>query len=277
MKNNNADSDLPVPADNLMYLYCITAGAPLPESYKDVYKIKVIEVNGLYVIYKEVGADEYSTDNIQLKIKDAVWLDFNVRDHLSILTSLMNVTTVIPFNFGTVYRTKERMLQFIADHEGDIRHNLLFFEGKEEWSVKLYFERKTIVDNINDISDAIRKLDDQIKISFPGKAYMLKKKKEEIIQNEIYDFYIKCSARISDILCFSCIDTKLLTIQQDERADNTEDMILNGSYLLLKENIAEFHASVDKILDDYQSTGVTVAVTGPWPPYSFIKMRSTNE
>ena len=46
---------------------------------------------------------------------------------------------------------------------------------------------------------------------------------------------------------------------------------MNGVYLVDQEDIEEFRATVDRLADEFLERGVAVQLTGPWPPYNFVK------
>jgi hypothetical protein len=46
-------------------------------------------------------------------------------------------------------------------------------------------------------------------------------------------------------------------------------MIFNGAFLLLRSDIDAFRGEVEAIGDTYAEQGLTLELTGPWPPYNF--------
>jgi hypothetical protein len=49
----------------------------------------------------------------------------------------------------------------------------------------------------------------------------------------------------------------------------SDRLIMNRSYLVGRDNRAEFDEAVDAVTDDYGDV-LTVQYTGPWPPYNFV-------
>ena len=46
-------------------------------------------------------------------------------------------------------------------------------------------------------------------------------------------------------------------------------MIFNRAFLLRRDNITDFQAHVKRFDTDCREQGITVELSGPWPPYSF--------
>jgi len=49
----------------------------------------------------------------------------------------------------------------------------------------------------------------------------------------------------------------------------TEQMLLNGAYLVGRTDQARFLELVGEIADNSSTKGLSVEVSGPWPPYNF--------
>ena len=63
----------------------------------------------------------------------------------------------------------------------------------------------------------------------------------------------------------------LVAVQRPEVSGHEGDMILNGVYLVDDQDIPEFRALVERVGEEYRAVGVALELTGPWPPYNFVK------
>lgn len=73
---------------------------------------------------------------------DSEWKESNARKHVEVIKMLMNQNTVIPFKFGTIINAVEGLEKFITDYSGSLFENFHYIERSEEWSVKIYCDRK---------------------------------------------------------------------------------------------------------------------------------------
>ncbi len=55
------------------------------------------------------------------------------------------------------------------------------------------------------------------------------------------------------------------------RADRSAGIVMTAAFLVEQDLWGQFKAEVDALAK--RSTGVTFAVTGPWPPYDFVQMQ----
>ncbi len=52
-----------------------------------------------------------------------------------------------------------------------------------------------------------------------------------------------------------------------------DSMILNASFLISKNKLAEFKNTVDVLKKKDENSGFFIEATGPWPPFSFISIK----
>ena len=258
--------------NGLIYIFCITSEMPsVVNSWHDE-GILSFEVDKLYVTMKYVSENDYSEINIKKNISNEAWLDYNARKHLQVIGDIMQRHTVIPFNFGTIYKSEESLRSFVSFYSADFMEVLLHLRNKEEWSVKVFCNRKMIVENIGTLSHNISDIDQQIKSSSPGKAYILGKKKKEIIETEIKVIYNTLSKRIFTAFNELCEEYRFNVILSSELSEKDEDMILNVAFFIIKENIEDFIKCSEKMTHEYSDIGMIFDITGPWPPYSFLNL-----
>jgi hypothetical protein len=258
--------------DKLIYIFCLTGEAPSRIDIRLPHEISVIEVDGLYFIIKYVSDKDFGENNLKKNISDVVWLDRKVREHLDVITCIMQTLGVIPFNFGTLYKSEISLRQFATKYADVFKKNLYYLEGKEEWAVKSYCSKKKIVENISLLSKNISDIDALIQTASPGKAYILGKKKKDIIENEIISIYNLFSKNIFTRFNDFAEEYRLNPIPSFEITERGDDMILNAVFLIKKEVVASFVKLSDQLPLQHDNIGLILELTGPWPSYSFVKI-----
>lgn len=258
--------------DMLIYLYCITSKYPQIEDNEKGYDFKIKKISNYFVIYKYVLFEEFSEESIKNNISDIVWLEKNVKNHLDVITEIMSVVQVIPINFGTVYYSEENLRDFIIKYSDKFNENIYKLENKEEWSVKAYCNRKILLENIEKISNELNEINSEINNSLPGKAYILRKKKDQRIEKEVKRLYNDIYDKIFEVLKDISVDCKCKDIKTIHETDENIDMVFNAAYLVYVNNINKFINCCEGLISEYQDTGVEFEVKGPWPPYTFIEV-----
>jgi hypothetical protein len=257
---------------DLIYVYCLSRKhlAELPALVPA--GLKCIPVDGYDIIIKYVSSEEFSEENLQRNISDMAWLDMNAREHMQVISLLMDACTVIPFKFGTIYHSMEGLEKFIRDYSDSFNATFQQIEGKLEWSVKIFCDRKGLSDRIDELSDEAAELEKQIMASSPGKAFLLKRKKSDLVRDELDRLckyygqsYFNELKNLSDSVCLNNLLPKEFTGRQDS-------MILNSTFLVRKDKFSSFASTIGAFRKRDGDSGFFIEVTGPWPPFSFISI-----
>ena len=101
--------------NELIYVYCITRNPVLQERFPEQTSIQSLRFGNFYGAVKYVSADEFSEENLHINISDVHWLESNARDHILVISRIMENSSVVPFKFGTIFLSESRLEKFIED------------------------------------------------------------------------------------------------------------------------------------------------------------------
>lgn len=259
--------------NELVYIYCI-ADQPLKRDLlSENENLRCLALQGFYVIAKLVSPDEFSEENLRKNFSDLGWIDRNARDHIRVITGVMDKSSVIPFKFGTIFNTIGNLEKFIMDYSASLAENFNNIKGKEEWSVKIYCNREVLTQQIDELSEEVGALQREILQSKPGKAFILKRKKAELIEREIDQVIRTCGQSCYNELASVSELVQINNLLPKEITERTDEMILNCSCFVKVEKIGELLSDIGSLREKYQNAGLEIEATGPWPPFSFISIK----
>lgn len=253
----------------MIYLYCLT-NSVVGESLNNGVLLYLYK--GFNIFYKDVHEDEYSGEHLKNNLKNEKWLEKNAREHLYVVNNVMSQYSVIPFNFGVIYNNWKGVELFIDKYHALLEENIAYVRGCEEWTIKVYIDLEEIIKNISFISAEVAEYDKIIEESTPGKGYILKKKKNDLVITEIDKICRKCALEIYERV--SRISKKTVTnkLMPKEYLEGNRQMVLNMACLVNKENTCALLFEKDLLETNIKKYSANMDVTGPWPPYSFIKI-----
>ncbi|MCX6280249.1 MAG: GvpL/GvpF family gas vesicle protein [Bacteroidetes bacterium] len=259
--------------NELIYVFCVTNTAPDFVRIMESQGLKSLIFDDFCVIVKYVSENEYSEENLKKNLSDIKWLEAGAREHIMIINMIMEYSTVVPFKFGTIFQSEDNLKKFITDYSDSLIKNLVHVEGKEEWAVKYFYDRKALCAQIDEISDEAAAMEKQIMSSSPGKAFLLKRKKNDLIENEI--------DRLCKLYGQECYNefnnlsksTNLNNVVPKEFTGRNDEMILNATFLVSKEKAIDFLTTGSVLKRKYSNLGFDIEITGPWPPFSFISIK----
>jgi hypothetical protein len=261
----------------LIYVYCLSDSQPELTHYKEVEGLKSLRFDDLFAVIKYVSEIDFSEENFQKHLSDISWLENNAREHVEVITRIMENHSVIPFKFGTIFQEETGLKKFVADYAESLTENFLHIGGREEWAVKIYCDRNSLSDKIDELSEEAASLEIQIMASSPGKAYLLKRKKDDLIENEMDRICKKYGQEYFDELNSLSEANRLNNLLPKEFTGREDTMILNATFLISKSKVANFKNTVDRLGKKDENFGFLLECTGPWPPFSFIYIKEKQQ
>ncbi len=256
---------------DLIYLYCVTKKVPkLKEGEGRVY---FVYHQGLYAVVSKVKESEFSAENLKKNLANLAWIKSKVNIHEKIIEGVMRDTCVLPFKFGTIFKTEDSLKTMLEKHMGEFKENLENLEGKEEWGVKIYCDIEKLKSTLIKEEAEILKMGKEIASSSPGKAYVLKKKKEELMKEALNRRINEYGQESFEILRGLSIEARINKLLPKEVTERDDEMILNSAFLVDKNRVAEFIQAADGLKVKYKERGLNFDCTGPWPPYNFTTIK----
>ncbi len=263
--------------DDLIYVYCIANKPPDLKLNAQLEGLKCIQHEEFYAVVKTVSATEFSENDFKQRLSDIDWVERHVREHIDVICKLMEQVTVIPFKFGTIYHTLEGLNRFMREYSDSLFDNFHNVQGKEEWSVKIYCDSKVLKEQVDRINDDVARLEKQILASSPGKAFLLKRKKDDLIENETSLMCKKYGQSCYEEFNNLSHGASLNNIIQNEITGKKETMILNASFLVNKSKIRSFIDTVNRLSKEDTESGFLIEASGPWPPFGFISIKEKED
>jgi len=256
----------------LLYLYCVTKDKPSSYNFEDLgIKIHPVYFQGTYAVVSRVSPDDFSEDSLKKHLADMGWVEKNIRLHEKVIEEIMKDQAVLPFKFGTVFENEANVEKLLKTNNAEFKAVLAGLDGKEEWGLKIYCGSEYFKDALCRGNERITEIDKEITAAGKGKAFFLKKKKDEIIKdiiNEKISEYTKdCFKRLK----ITAVDTKINNMLPKEVTEKKEDMVLNAAFLINKNKVGDFVNLVEELRTKYTDQGFFFDCTGPWPPYNFCK------
>jgi hypothetical protein len=187
----------------------------------------------------------------------------NVLAHQRVNETVMREHTVIPMSFGTVFKTRDDIIELLRsayDAFGDV---LAKMQNKLEYGVKVLWDRDLIVREIEAEDEDVRRLKGEI-ASQTGSTYFARMQYGRLVDAALQ---ARSERYVADVF------TALRDVSVASRSNKPigDKMILNAAFLVSRDKESAFDARVRQIGARYDK--LTFKYTGPWPPYNFVNIR----
>jgi len=253
----------------LIYLYCVADKAPDLKKVREWFeKPKVIRHEGLYAVVGRVPRGDFDEENLKKNLGDMDWVKERVISHEQVLEAAMADSCVVPFKFATLFNSEGNLKRMLARNAPLLKEALRKLEGHEEWGVKIYCGLDALRATLAQDKEILDK-EKEIGSSSPGKAFILRKKQEERLNQMLNAKINECGHASFDRLRELCAGARINRLLPEEVTEKKEEMILNAAFLISRNAVQAFMEAVDALKARHGDNGLSFDCTGPWPPYNF--------
>tara|TARA_B110000503_G_C7121032_1_gene402543 strand:- start:571 stop:1413 length:843 start_codon:yes stop_codon:yes gene_type:complete len=228
--------------------------------------------DNVVAVIGQVDPDEFSDQNLQ----SLDWLGPRAQRHEAVVQQIMDVSPVLPVKFGTMFRSRASLKQFLDRHHKDIEQALDALRDKAEWSVKGYLvedDARTIIA----AEDAGVQSRRAALSSSPGLRYLQQKQLDAVIEAALRAWVTRVTHDLHDVMVRQAVASAALRCHTSAVTGRPERMVFNGSFLLAPAALADFRAALSDQQLAHQKTGLTLELRGPWPPYNFCPALSEDK
>lgn len=248
------------------YLYCVIGSGDsirlgsIGIEEKEVYTIQDLDISAVVHNCLPRAYDS----------KDENAIVSYVQKHNSVVDFVFNkFDIVVPLRFNTIVKEKdgesnEAVQKWLGEQYPNLKRKLSELRGKQEYSVQAFIDREALLQEILNKNQRILELKRKAEAtSSPGHAYLYKQTFETVVKEELEKSKNAIAQEVQSLIKDHSADTKI----EKTKTAEAKTMILNVSCLVEKENAKQLAEELGK-LDDFNN--LSVRITGPWAPYSFV-------
>ena len=253
---------------NVLYVYAVTRDAVTPEAdgVDGTRRFGTATIDGISAVYTPVSGEAFSQEAIDARAGDLEWLGAIGYRHQDVVSDLMKRTAIVPLRAFTLFSSEEALRTYLHEQAEMLAKVLERLDGKQEWTLRVEFEPSRWSESLAMRIGSLRDLQNEIASAAPGKAFLLRKKLDEEKRRASHAAEQEVVAEVERLV----IDTlSCETIAETrERRDGAFPQI---NVLLNRDEEAKLQELHGKMTGRYEAEGVTLGLTGPWPPYTFAK------
>jgi hypothetical protein len=187
----------------------------------------------------------------------------NFLAHERVIETVMAQHTVIPMAFGTVFRTREDVIELLRSTAKALGAVLGKMRNKLEFGVQVLWDRDAAVREVEREDEDIGRL------------------KEKIAAGRDDNYFARLEyGRLVDAALRSRADRYVLDILKELSLVSAawrinkpvgDRMIMNAAFLVARDEQGAFDAALGSVAKRFDK--LAFKHTGPWPPYNFVNVR----
>lgn len=257
----------------IWYAYGIVAARSAPTGAPaglDDAAVVLRPVGDVAAILSELDGDDYGPSSIEARGGDVDWVAARAVAHDRVLTWASDAGPVIPLPmFTSIFRSAGAVDAMLRDKGSFLRSALERVGRGREYALRVYRVDAELKAALPSLDPEIASLTAAAQAASPGQRYLLERKLEERMKDEVRAASQRIAGEIREELAKLAVDTALSPIPR-VTADAPGTMVLNAAFLIASDKMRNFQECLTQIVTDRQASGFRFDFTGPWPPYHFV-------
>jgi hypothetical protein len=218
--------------------------------------VAAVTHGGLAALASTVPAERFAGEALQQRLEDLETVAELARAHDSVLEAAMAGGDVVPFRMCTIYETRAAIERMLAAEASRFARLMARLHDKAEWGVKAFVAPRA------GAADAPR--------PSSGIAYLARRRAERDAVAAEREAIETAAAEVHTALAERATSAVLSRPHDRRLSGRDQEMLLNGAYLLERRAEDDFARAVESLARTYRAQGLTLELTGPWPPYHFV-------
>ena len=246
-------------ADTAYYLYCLTPSAAALELNEA--GVFVLPCDGIGAVLSQTRREEFCGEGAEARLEDLAWLAPRAFRHEAVVEHVMGQSPVLPARFATLFTSLDSLQRFVREYREAVRDFFTHLGDQREWAVKGLLDRG--------VAGRPEAVNVRTGPSSPGRNYLQKKRAEAEAGEQMSRWLREVCEEAAGELEQQASAFRERKVWGPGDSDAPAEVILNWAFLVRKSGEADFRRLVSELDERHRSSGLSFALSGPWPPYSF--------
>jgi hypothetical protein len=166
----------------------------------------------------------------------------------------------LPARFATLFSSLDSLQRFILEYRDTIAGFFTHLGDQREWAVKGLLDHTVA---------ARRGVAERPPAHSPGKNYLERKRTETEAAERLSEWLTAVCQKAAGGLEQQASDFRERRLWNGSDSDGPVEVIVNWAFLVPGGAEADFRRLVQELDEQHGPSGLSFALSGPWPPYSF--------
>lgn len=271
---------------NVLYAYGFVpaefaaAGAPLsPPPGIDERSVTLVRRGDVAALVSLLPAADYTPDTIAERSGEVAWLSPRAMAHDRVLTWAQerSASGVVPLPMFSMWGSKTALERTLTERAATLAATFRRVRGADEFGLRVHRRDAAMLEAVDTLDEDIARLRREAAAASAGQKYLLERKIAARAKTAIRAASQRMARGIFAELRSLAREAlnRPLTPESGSAEDST--MVLNGAFLVAREQLDAFRAAVAARMSEYEPKGLRFDFTGPWPPYNFVDDRKAGD
>lgn len=227
-----------------------------------------LSVGAVAAIVEAVPVAEFRSEALERHLSDPAWVSARARRHHEVVEAIARVAPAIPAKLATVFLGEERLRGLLEAHGHELGSFLERVDGREEWGVRVGADSAMLEARADRCVPALAVLAEQVARAEPGAAWLLRKRQSQLRAAESRRLAGELAGEVA-LEIEGLVEAATEAALRDLPDSPVAQPILELAVLVKRAERDRFERALAAMAEAHADAGLLVALSGPWPPYSF--------
>jgi hypothetical protein len=249
------------PSSTATWIYCLARGTAPPDldsapaGVPGAGRPRAIAAGpGLWLVAATAPLPDYGQTAIERDLADLDWVGARAMAHEAVIEHVADATPVIPLKLFTLFHDDARAVAELSRRRDEIERAFARVAGRREWDVRVHLDASRAASGIETAPEGTS-----------GRDYLRRKQVQRELPRRVATQARAAAERLLDALA----PWAEATVRKIDRPAGT--LVLHAALLVPDDRRDAFERAVE---DESRRVGgeapVSVTLSGPFPPYSFV-------
>jgi hypothetical protein len=245
------------------YVYCLVASARrpalarVPRGLRGLGRPRVLEASrGRWLVVADAPLDLFAGEAISGRLGDLDWVSRAAVAHEAVVEAFSAARAVLPMKLFTIFTSDARAVDHVRRAASATERLIARVAGQQEWGVRV-------------LVDPRRAATVPARPAAGGAGYLMQKKAQRDARADAARRRAGLAGELFDRCVAAARDARRR--EPDDVKAGGGSLLLEAAFLVPRGRAARFRALVARGARELAAEGLRVVLTGPWPPYSFVK------
>jgi len=259
------------------YVYCLIAANRRPVLRRRFTRlpgmgpVRLLDIDrNLWLVVAGAPLDRYGEETINRKLSDLDWVSRAAVAHEAVVESFIHQRAVLPMKLFTIFTSDDRALDQVRGDRRRVDAMVKRVANHVEWGVRVALDlaRRSAKSSAAKAPRRSASPRPGAK-ALAGASYLSQKKAQRDAAVELAEHARETVAALYDRLAAR---SKLANRRMaSELPPQGGPLLLDGAFLVQRSRATAFRALIAREARRLGRLGYQVTMSGPWPPYTFVK------
>jgi len=213
-------------------------------------------------IVSEVPWGAFNGPEAERRMGELAWMSQIGKSHEAVIEAVMRQCSVVPAALASLLTDEDEVKAYLAENFEKLDALLDYFENREEWVVRVLYERPPDFGDMRTVMPGLRL------VTPPGQTRPLAIP-QSLHNNGGEQQVIAAAHEMCHRLRLRSSGFSMRQLAYQTPSADPVLVVGNWAFLVNRAAEDDFKAVLRSAAEDYGGLGFEIRVSGPWPPFSF--------